>query len=143
MSPQIVLASVILLIGFVSGWTVQDWRFSSKEADRAQQELATVKQSAAADVRRLDNTIDAQSKATIRERALRGDADALRGAVVGLSDAENRALRTARDSQDTCLVAATTFRELFDASTEEYRALAEKADRHASDIQTLIDAYPK
>lgn len=42
-----------------------------------------------------------------------------------------------------CVEAADTAAELFGECADQYRALAEAADGHASDAQTLSDAWPK
>lgn len=143
MNPQIIIAAVIAALGFAGGWQIQSWRYGSKENERAKQELANIQQSAAADIRRLDNVIVAQNEAAALEQRLRVDAASSRSALVGMSDATARALRTAQTSHEACLNRAAA---LGDVLTELGRAggeLAEKAGRHTKDIRTLMDSWPQ
>jgi hypothetical protein len=137
---QMVIALVLFAAGFGGGWAVNGWRINSNAQE---QELVQVRFSAAADVRRLDNALAAQDKATARTAALRRDADALRGSVNSLSSFTAETMRAAHTSFAACTVRVDTLGELLDASTEAYRDLAGEADRHTSDIQTLRDAWPK
>lgn len=143
MIPQIIACVALVVYGFMCGYGLSSWLYQSKEAEHAQQKLAAVRLSAAADIRRLDNTIAAQGMAVVRERGIRRDVDALRGHIVRMSDAESTALRAAGASHQACLVTAATFRELFDAELEASRGLSEACDRHVSDIRTLTDAWPQ
>ena len=143
MSPQIIIAAVIAALGFWGGWHVQSVRYQAKEAQHAKQELANVQQSAAADIRRLDNAITAQNQATARAVALRRDRDSALTELGRLRLAVNSAVQTASTSPATCPDRAAA---LGDVLTELGRAgaeLAEKADRINSDRQTLIDSWPR
>ena len=141
--PQLILALIIALTGFGSAWKIQDWRYGAREAEHAQQILADQRLSAAVAIRRADNVIDAQNAATIRDRGLRDAAAGARAALVGLHDAAGRAMRDAEASHSTCVDAATAQRAVLTQCAESYQGMAEVADRHVSDIKTLIDASPK
>jgi hypothetical protein len=143
MSPQVIIAFIILLAGFGSAWELQSLRADSKEKAHVEQKLAAVQFSAAADIRRLDNHIEAQNKAVERERVLRRDADLLRGAVVSLSVSSSEALRAAQADHTTCIDRTVAFADVLQQCSGRYEAVVEKADRHASDVRTLIDAWPK
>ena len=147
MNPQIIIAAVITSLGFAGGfgtaWKIQAGNINAKEAAYAKQELANVQQSAAADIRRLDNAITAQNQATARAVALRRDADLARTELGRLRLAVNSAVQTASTDPVACPERASA---LGDVLTELGRAgaeLAAKADRHASDVKTLIAAYPQ
>ena len=147
MSPQIIIAAVLAAIGFAGGfgtaWKIQAGNINAKEAAYAKQELANVRQSAASDIRRLDNAIAAQNRSTARAVALRRDADLARTELGRLRLAVNSAVHTANTDPVACPERAAA---LGDVLTELGRAgaeLAEKADRINSDRQTLIDAWPK
>ena len=143
MNVQIIIALVIALGGFGSAWKVQDWRYGAKEAERAEQELANQQRAAAAAIRQSEAVIQAQSAATIRVAALRRDADGERSALIGLSHATDAAMRAAAVTHEACVERAATLGELFNTSAKEYTSMAEKAGNHASDVQTLTDAWPK
>lgn len=147
MNIQLVIATAVTAAvaatSFGSAWQIQSWRYAAKEAQHEKQKLADVQQSAAATIRRADNIIAAQDAAKNRDSALRVDVAGARNALVGLHDAAADALRAAGASQAACLERAATLSELHQASARKYVELGEKADRHASDIQTLIEAWPK
>jgi NAD-dependent DNA ligase len=147
MPIQLIIAAVIAATAFAGGfgtaWKIQAGNINAKEAAHAKQELANVQQSAAADIRRLDNAITAQARATHRAVALRRDADLARTELGRLRLAVASAVQTASTSPATCPERAAA---LGDVLTELGRAgaeLAEKADRHASDVKTLTEAWPK
>ena len=75
MSPHLIIAAVIAAMGFGAAWQIQSWRYTSKEADREQQQLEQVQQSAAASIRRADNVIAAQNAANARSVVLGRDRD--------------------------------------------------------------------
>lgn len=86
---------------------------------------------------------DAQNAARTRETTLRRDADAARKSAGGLRDelaALNR--RLAEAPLEAVLVGTAAVGDVLLECTERYRAVAEKADRHASDVKTLSDAWP-
>lgn len=143
MTPQIIIAAVIAAIGFGSGWHIQALRYTAKEAEHAKQKLAQVQQSAAADIRRFDNTIIAQRAATAREVALRRDRDSANSQLERLRDALRSDMPGTSSTGDACPVRADPARELFIACTEALVEMGGRADRHASDVKTLTDGWPK
>lgn len=87
---------------------------------------------------------DAQNAATEREQVIRSTAAAASAASVSLRDA----LTTIRAGVPTASVDAlrkstATLATVLDQCQGAYRDMAEKADRHASDVKTLQDAWPK
>ena len=143
MTPQTTIALIMFLAGFGSAWELQQWRFGAQEHERDQSQLAAVRDSAAASIRRADNVIAAQSLASVRLRALRADADVSRDALVSLSAAADQALRDAAASTSACISRASAFRDVFNGCTTVLQDMAATADRINSDLQTLIDAWPK
>ena len=143
MTPQIIIALVLTVIGFTGGWTVQSWRYGAKETKRAEQQLVDQRLAAATTVRRLDNSIQAQNAAVSRNRDLRMAAAGSRDALIGLHDASAAALRESSASLAACTDRATAISVVLDQCGAAYQRLGEKADRHASDVKTLIDAWPR
>ena len=143
MQIQLIIAALIYAIGFGSAWKIQSVRADAKEKEHVEQILADRRTAAASNIRRLDNVISAQDKATVRLVALRRDADASHWALVSLSSAADTALRSAQDSQAACLERAHTLRDVLGTMAETGGTIAAQADRHASDVQTLTEAWPK
>ena len=134
---------LIALAAFASAWQVQSWRFNAKEKNRVEQTLSDQRLAAAGAIRRADNVIEAQSAATRRMVVLRADADGSRAALISLSGAVEAAMRAAATSHNACLDRATTASELLTQCGAAYQDLGERADRHASDVRTLMEAWPK
>lgn len=87
---------------------------------------------------------EAQHAATIREIKLRSDASSAAAAASRLRDT----IATIRGqlpeySGSAAAVTADAGLVVFGECAQEYRALAERADRHASDAKTCGDAWPK
>jgi threonine dehydrogenase-like Zn-dependent dehydrogenase len=146
-NPQLLIALAIaaasLLGGFGSAWKIQSWRYGAKENARAQQQLADERLAAKTAVRRIDNVIEAQSASVVRERDLRAAAAGSRSALVGLHDAAASALRAASASQSACTNRAAAISVVLDQCGAAYQELGAIADRHASDVKTLTDAWPR
>lgn len=140
MYVQVAAGIVIAAVASTGAWQVQEWRYGAKETQRVQQLLTTERNNAAAQIRRVDNVVIATNQARVREVALRADADRSRAALGGLRDAASNALSSARSSHDACLVRAATAAKLLQQCAGAYQELGERADRHVSDIKTLIDA---
>ena len=143
MTPQLIIAALIAASGFGSAWIIQSWRFGAKEKDYAQQALVDQRSAATTAIRRTEAVITAQSAASIRNAGLRRDADSARSALVGLSLATEQALRDAATSHAACVVRANTLSELLGTVASAGGDIAGKADRHANDAKTLIDAWPR
>lgn len=134
------LAATVAATG---AWKVQDWRYGAKEAERAEQIFENERLAAKAAIRRQDAVIAAQSAAAIRERGLRNDAAGARVAAISLHDAAAAAMRDASVSHAACTERASALGELLGAVEEAGRSMAEKADRHALDAETLSAAWPR
>lgn len=129
-------------------WQTQAWRYdaqiSSIQAQHAREsakaEAATRAQEASFNQR----LQDAQNAATKRETKLRADADAARRTVDGLRGTLYNFRASLPNAAPAAVIArADTAAELLGTCADEYRSVAEAADRIASDRQTLIDAWPK
>ena len=143
MNPQLIIATIIAALSFGSAWKIQDWRMDAKEKERAEQELVQIQHSAATAIRRVENTVTAQNESARRAVALRRDADTSRAAALSVSLAAGEALRRALDSHASCTESATALTAVLQQCAERRRELAEIADRHVNDIQTLKEAWPR
>lgn len=136
-----------VLAGILS-WNVQGWRLGEQiAAIHAQHAEATAK--AQSDARATEKALsdklqEAQNNATKRENKLRNDAAAARRIADGLRDTIY-SIRADLPSYSTAAAVATadTAAELLQQCTDEYRGVAEAADRHAADSVMLLEAWPK
>lgn len=143
MNPHLLIAAIIAAIGFGSGWHLQTIRYTAKEAEHDQQKLVQVQHSAAESIRRADNVIEAQNQSAARSAALRRDLDGARTELDRLRIALARTVPRANATGDACAVPADPARELLATCATELVEMGGVADRHASDAQTLIEAWPK
>lgn len=140
---HVAAALLAAAIAATGAWKVQDWRFSVKEKERVEQELNDERVRAATQIRREEAVIVAQNQAQARARSLRMDADGSRAALVGLSSSADQALRDAATSHAACTERAAAIRVVLDQCGAAYQELGTVADRHASDVRTLTEAWPR
>jgi hypothetical protein len=141
--PQLIAALLIALAGFGSAWQIQQWRLDARELEHVTQINTAQRQAFDSAVERERVVAKAQNAAARRAADLRVSADGARIAVVSLHDASAAALLAGSASLSACTERAAAFSELLGAMAAAGGAVSEKADRHASDAQTLIDAWPK
>jgi hypothetical protein len=86
---------------------------------------------------------DAQAKGNEREQTIRDVAASGAAASNGLRDTLAHIRRSSSGASVEALAnSVTTLTTVFDDCQTKYRAMAETADRHASDSKTLSDAWP-
>jgi len=86
----------------------------------------------------------AQYDAAQRETALRAAADAASASAGSLrNDLAAVRGRLSAATAEACRATASASLELLGTCADEYRGVAEAADRHASDTRTLIEAWPQ
>lgn len=135
-----------VLAGLLS-WNVQAWRYDAQIAGikTAHAQAATLaSEEAARNFRAITTKYEgALNDARKREADLRRHVAAARTESDGLRDAiyAFRA-KLPNATAATVAVAADTAAELLGACVNEYRSVAESADRHASDAVMLIEAWP-
>lgn len=142
MNPQAIVIAITAALGMGAGWHIQTLRYTAKEAEHEQQKLVAIQQSAAASIRRMDNTITAQNAATARSVGLRRDRDSAYAELGRLRDTLANMPR-ADATGDACPDRADTTRELFLECAAELVEMGGIADRHASDALMLQQAWPK
>lgn len=163
-NPTVLLA--LLAAAFVAGvtsgssavWWVQGIRISHRDASIKQlqvdhatyvQEVETAAAKAKSEALERERTWmkekdDAQDKAQQREATLKTQLAAARRASDGLRD-DLAAIRAgiAEGSESTCRATADTIIAVLSECQTRYGEVGAAADGHASDVQTLIDAWPK
>lgn len=129
-------------------WNVQGWRLG-EQINGIKAEHAAESAKAQADTRAKELAFnqrlqDAQNEATKRETKLRGDAAAARRTVDGLRGTLYEFRASLPNATTGALIArADSAAELLGACADEYRSVAEAADRHAGDALMLQEAWPK
>ena len=140
-------ALVAAALAGAGAWRVQEWRYDAQiEGLKAQHAEATAK--AQSDARATEKALsdklqEAQNNATKRENKLRNDAAAARSTADGLRDTIYSIRADLPSySQSAAAKTADTAAELLGTCADEYRSVAESADRHAADALMLREAWP-
>ena len=147
MNITLITSFVAAVVAAAAAWAFQDARYTAELAEQAlthkTAELDAVSR-VRSDERAITKTYqEALNAATKRETKLRADADAARRTVDGLRGTLYDFRASLPGASTAALIArADTAAELFGACVDEYRSVAESADRHASDAVMLIEAWP-
>lgn len=149
--PQLAAFVGAVAIGFGLAWNLQGMRLDALEIEFGQyrnevEQNAIAAKDAALEKERFwrQEAENARINAQSREARLKRDAANAQSAVVGLrNDLSALRSRLATSTEASCLAAADSLGVLLTQCAEDYRAMAEVADRHASDVQTLMEAWPK
>lgn len=92
----------------------------------------------------MNQLAEAQNAATERETKLRADYAAAHAAALGLRNTiATRRDRLPTASPDACRQTSATALDVLGECSAAVEQLATAADGHASDVQTLTDAWPK
>ena len=145
---KLAVGLLFMLTGFGAGWTANGWRLGEQAAEKDREHAAAV--AAAAETARLKERAmtkkveDARNEATKRETTVRRDAATARDSADGLRNELTELRRNLSSlAAEACHQRADTLAELFDQCQSDYRGLAEKADRHVNDVQTLNQGWPE
>lgn len=135
------------LAGLLS-WHVQAWRYdaqiSSIQAQHARESAEAEAATRAAEQSFALQLQKAQDESAKRETKLRADAAAARRTADGLRDTIYSIRADLPSySQSAAAKTADTAAELLQQCADEYRSVAEAADRHAADALMLREAWPK
>jgi predicted nucleic acid-binding Zn-ribbon protein len=128
-------------------WVFQGARWEAEVAElrtQAADERVTAVTQARAEERAINKTYqEALNAARTRETSLRRDIDAARTESDSLREQLSYAARLIADAPPAAVAEyATTVSELLAVCSRERTFFAEKADGHASDVRTLIEAWP-
>ncbi len=143
MYTYIATALIAATVAATGAWKVQSWRFDAKEKERVEQQLESERLRAKANLRNAENVITAQNAAAARIRQLMLDAAGARATADGLRTSISTALSRADNDLAACTDTANSIGKLLDQCGTAYQELGAVADGHASDVKTLIDAWPK
>ncbi len=144
---HIAAALVAGALAFGAAWQVQAWRYGGQIADIKREHAEVVASSAKSALKLTEhyreNADAAVRKAEARAAQNKRDADALRAELDGLrgdiANVPDRIRSATREAVDQYAAAATV---VFDHCARRYSDMAQAAAGHASDVQTLMDAWP-
>ena len=140
---NIVLCLIAAALGAGGAWEFQANKIKTLELDYANTRISEQRAARAVLERTTGQIIQAQNAAASRAVELRRTADASRTELDRLRLAADAAMRAAATSADAAANAAATSTKLLLECGGELTTLAASSDRHVSDIQTLVDAWPK
>ena len=132
-------------------WSIQGFRLDDLKHDFAgyktqvEQQAVEARQAALKQKEQwIKEKEDAEQKAAEREASLRVERDrALAGARRLRDDLTTLRARLPNAIPSACIATADALAGLLDQCQQEYRVMGEIADGHASDVQTLMEAWPK
>lgn len=140
----LLLSLALVYVGWSAGADHVQGRWDAVRLEQTRQQLADQAAARAQEQEFNRQLQEAQHAAAEREQALRADLDAYRRAARGLRDtiaALERELPAATPA--ACRNTAAVALDVFGQCAERLGEMAAAADRHASDVQTLTDAWPR
>lgn len=146
MLPTLYIAAGALAVGLLTGWTANGWRLNGKIDEMVlehTQAVLVATQQAAAETTRMQGEKDAavQKAAALAQRNM-ADAASARSERDRLRDDLVASRGTFAQATDASLIEYTnTLSVVFEQCTREYSELAAKADGHATDAQSLFNAW--
>jgi len=146
MLPNPYLLAGALAVGLLTGWTANGWRLNGKIDEMVlehTQALQLATQKALDETTRMQGEKDAAvQKAAAQAQRNMADANSARNERDRLRDDLVASRSTFSEATDASLVKyASTLSVVFEQCTREYLTVAEKADGHATDSQSLFTAW--
>lgn len=145
---NILLGAIAALIGIGGGWWVNGLRWEAKYVTLEKQQAAAVTQGIS-DALKTTVTLqrradEAARAAQDRNRALSASADAARSESERLRlQLEEASTNIPRATHDSLSKYASTLGTVFADCSAQYQTMGGNAQGHASDVTTLMDAWPK
>mgnify|MGYP003434033732 CR=1 FL=1 len=143
MNPTVLIAAISATVAFGTAWQIGSWRIDSMEKKYVEQALFIKSQATTTAIRRLDNALIAQDKATARISTLRVESAAASDSLVRLYTVADSELRTKQATLEACIKHSDTLNGLFKDSTRRYKDMGDKAAGHAADVQMMLDRWPE
>jgi hypothetical protein len=146
MLPNPYLLAGALAVGLLTGWTANGWRLNGKIDEMVLEHTQAVQvatQAALDETTRMQREKDnAVAKAQEQARSNAAAATAARSERDRLRDDLVASRSTFSEATDASLVKyANSLSVVFEQCTREYLTVAEKADGHATDSQSLFTAW--
>jgi len=146
MLPNPYLLAGALAVGLLTGWTANGWRLNGKIDEMVLEHTQAVQvatQKALDETTRMQGEKDAAiKKAMAQSQRNMADASAARNERDRLRDDLVASRSAIANATDTSIAEyASTLSVVFEQCTREYLTVAEKADGHATDSQSLFTAW--
>jgi len=146
-ATHIAAAAIAGVLAFGAAWQVQDTRYGEQIAGLKLEHAEAVASSAKTALKLTEhyreNANAALRQSEIRAAQNKRDADRLRAELDGLrgdiADVPDRIRSASREAVDQYAATATV---VFEHCARRYSDMAQAAAGHASDVQTLRDAWP-
>lgn len=142
MIQTVYVKGLVVLAAFVAGAVVNGWRYDVKIANIEKAYQLEVEQSERKTRQIADQYMEALNNARTRENEIRLAADGARSELDRLRITIKKRSAAVTASPASAVDYSIAVSELFAECAGEYQALAGKADGHASDIRTMIEAWP-
>lgn len=138
-----IIVAISLALGFGGAWSLRGHQIDKLKLEQANERIS-IQRAARATIERTSNAvIAAQNAAAGRVAVIKRNSDAVRVSADGLRDDLDVTRRAAASTIDACNHHAATVSELLIEAVAMGRELAQACDGHASDVRTLMDAWPK
>ena len=150
MMPLYTYVATAIVAGAIAAtgtWQVQNWRYGT-QLSKLKQEHAEAVMTAAKNALKLTEHYQEKANAALRQSEIRAaqnkrDADRLRAELDGLrgdiANVPDRIRNASREAVDQYAATATA---VFGECAARYSELAVSATGHASDVRTMMDAWP-
>lgn len=147
MNLTAITAAISITVSGLAVWNIQSWRYQSQIAtlktEYATAQFNALEKAHAETLRLAEQAQQAQKDATVRIQRINAERNKLAASIDGLRSSSTEALLLSGYSHAACIDRATALKDVFDQCSGAYGGLAEKADKHTSDVQTLTESWPK
>ena len=141
--PSLITSAVGIAAGFGLAWQLQANTITQLELDQSNERSSIQRAARQTLERHMQTVAAAQANAANRGVALRTAADSARYVGNGLRLTTAATVRAASSDPAACPERAAALGVVFGEAITELTEMAGRADRHASDAQTLIEAWPR
>ena len=142
MIQTVYVKGLVVLSVFVAGAVVNGWRYDAKIANIEKAHQLQADQAERKTRKIADQYMEALNNARQRENEVRLAADGARTELDRLRIAIKKRSTAVAASPASAVDYSIASSDLLAECAGEYQALAGKADGHASDIRTMIEAWP-
>ena len=143
MNLTLITSTIAAAAGFALAWNLQAHQITKLTLEATHERLAQHRAAHLVKERQTDAVIQAQNAAAGRVAVMRRESAAVGTELDGLRDDLDVTRRPAGTALAACNYHAATVSQLLVESATVNRELAQACDGHASDVRTLMDAWPK
>jgi preprotein translocase subunit SecF len=140
---KLVMLLLIFMAGVAAGIKYQTGELAKLRKEQSTLALDATREARAIESRRAQNVQEAQHAQTQRTQAAQAAAAAARTELDRLRGQLAQSPGPGTEPPAACAVRAAAVSDLLGQCAGAYQELARKADGHANDARTLIDAWPR